>query len=1062
MLGPPTSPIARPRPPSQSRRSSGMSAPNTPARLRTQSHTPARTHRSLLSPTDAELAPPPYSKENTQQRPNPRHSLTEIDDMLNVAGSVVRNRERVPVIDNLLFIALITTCIVELDAAALASRSLLEENKLMFAKREALLARLPISNRNSLSSTPPPERQHSNRSSSWSTCSDESDNDNSTATATPFRDMSIPLPIDPLEAHRVITPSHSASNSIDISAVVASSSPFEPPAARLAPTQAERIAALHAGLVSPPPSHPPRPRSASSRRVSVSPAAVSHLQDANAALLARVQELEDATAKAQSEGAARMRRLQAEAESLRARLGEAEKANEGLRTEAEKEKEKQRVRAQSAGPRPGRREKSIEEKEEGVKDFAPSATWRPEFRSLRGGSVRPAVPARSATTSSTVSRGPRAGGGPVRAQTSIGAPTPASTPVRAGRAQSSLSPPPTRNSPTSPLRHAPIRPSGLRHQRSNSFAGLGKSFQASLEEARRAVATIEEGATDAETGGTSPKAGVNPKLASKPSSTRSGAAAVMFPTFSDEEVKMDAEQGLDMSPSATRVLAQELVAKINELRATNEEVQQQRDNLKQMLETAQAEADDLKRVCERLEHEVEVERSGSGGGSDGETRAPRPERPGLQLNIPPLEVGEPEPSWAGSVRGRKKGGGGALLDLAAELGAELQGSSKIPSAMHMTVGLTWHRTDDKNATDAAPAVPAAVDLASELMNASMTMSKPSTPTSTVFGIAPRSRRPSISVKPPASTKRALGGRGLATRAKTNPRRVRKSLSSVVFNGGKALPSPVSSPTAADAPVTPAKNKEEAEEEFLTPRTEFVTPLMTPMNVTIHQQEVYLTPASTLRVPGGLSALAVASPVTDDEDAPEPGPSKSKEDGTMAQLRAALDPLFSGVIQGQGGLAAPQPSHAIRRKQSQLRLLLSKDEPLEPWETKIRDLYSEIKAFEQEDPGMSSAGEDTRKFSRRARALGRMSLRRRVTGAEDYASDYAADDSEVGDRVVSRRQEEEQKRLAGFQLARKFQQKSMSTFLEVLLLVQFAVVLVVFVYTAVRRGPKAVLGNKRVR
>ncbi|KAF8759527.1 hypothetical protein RHS01_02146 [Rhizoctonia solani] len=969
MLGPPTSPIARPRPPSQSRRSSGMSAPNTPARLRTQSHTPARTHRSLLSPTDAELAPPPYSKENTQQCPNPRHSLTEIDDMLNVAGSVVRNRERVPVIDNLLFIALITTCIVELDAAALASRSLLEENKLMFAKREALLARLPISNRNSLSSTPPPERQHSNRSSSWSTCSDESDNDNSTATATPFRDMSIPLPIDPLEAHRVITPSHSASNSIDISA-------------------AERIAALHAGLVSPPPSHPPRPRSASSRRVSVSPAAVSHLQDANAALLARVQELEDATAKAQSEGAARMRRLQAEAESLRARLGEAEKANEGLRTEAEKEKEKQRVRAQSAGPRPGRQEKSIEEKEEGVKDFAPSATWRPEFRSLRGGSVRPAVPARSATTSSTVSRGPRAGGGPVRAQTSIGAPTPASTPVRAGRAQSSLSPPPTRNSPTSPLRHAPIRPSGLRHQRSNSFAGLGKSFQASLEEARRAVATIEEGATDAETGGTSPKAGVNPKLASKPSSTRSGAAAVMFPTFSDEEVKMDAEQGLDMSPSATRVLAQELVAKINELRATNEEVQQQRDNLKQMLETAQAEADDLKRVCERLEHEVEVERSGSGGGSDGETRAPRPERPGLQLNIPPLEVGEPEPSWAGSVRGRKKGGGGALLDLAAELGAELQ--------------------DDKNATDAAPAVPAAVDLASELMNASMTMSKPSTPTSTVFGIAPRSRRPSISVKPPA----------------------------VVFNGGKALPSPVSSPTAADAPVTPAKNKEEAEEEFLTPRTEFVTPLMTPMNVTIHQQEVYLTPASTLRVPGGLSALAVASPVTDDEDAPEPGPSKSKEDGTMAQLRAALDPLFSGVIQGQGGLAAPQPSHAIRH------------------------LYSEIKAFEQEDPGCRRLVKIPEVQSSRTRIGTHVSQKTGHRG-EDYASDYAADDSEVGDRVVSRRQEEEQKRLAGFQLARKFQQKSMSTFLEVLLLVQFAVVLVVFVYGRAA-GSQGVLGNKRVR
>ncbi|CAE6366000.1 unnamed protein product [Rhizoctonia solani] len=1045
MLGPPTSPIARPRPPSQTRRSSGMSAPNTPARLRTQSHTPARNRASLLSPTDAEAAPPPYSKENTEQRPSPRHSLTEIDDMLNVAGSVVRNRER------------------ELDAAALASRSLLEENKLMFAKREALLARLPISTRASVSSTPPAERQHSNRSSSWSTCSDESDNDNSTATATPFRDMSIPLPADPLEAHRVITPSHSASNSLDISAAGASLSPLQPPAARLAPTQAERIAALHAGLVSPPPSHPPRPRSAASRRVSVSPAAVSHLQDANAALLARVQELEDATAKAQTEGAARMRRLQAEAESLRARLGEAEKANEGLRTEAEKEKEKQRARAQSAGPRQNRREKSVEESEEGVKDFAPSATWRPEFRSLRGGSVRPVVPARSATTSATVSRGSRVVTGPVRAQSSIGAPTPNSTPVRASRAQSSLSPPPTRNTPTSPLRHTPIRPSGLRHQRANSFAGLGKSFQTSLEEARRAVATIEEGATDAENGGASPKAGPSPKLKSnpllvvKPSPRRSRTGAIMFPTFSDEEVKIEGEEALDMSPSATRALAQELVAKINELRATNEEVQHQRDSLKDMLEAAQAEADDLKRVCERLEHEVEVERSGSGGGSDGESRAPRPDRPELQLDIPPIGADEAEPSWAGSVRGRKRGGGGALLDLAAELGAELQGSSKIPSAMHVTVGLTWHRTDDRNTTDTAPVA----DLASELMNASITTSKPSTPTGTTFGLAPRSRRPSISVKPPGSTKRALGNRGLATRAKTNPRRVRKSLSSVMFNGGKALPSPVSSPTAVDAPMTPSKNKEEGEEEFLTPRSEFVTPLVTPLHPTNQQQEVYLTPASTLRVPGGLSTLTVASPVTDDEDIAEPGPSRVKEDSTMAQLRAALDPLFTGVVQGQGGLAAPQPSHVIRRKQSQLRLLLSKDEPLEPWETKIRDLYSEIKAFEQEDPGMSSAGEDTRKFSRRARALGRMSLRRRVTGAEDYASDYAADDSEVGDRVVSRR-EDEQKRLAGFQLARKLQQKSMSTFLEVLLVVQFAVVLVVFVYTAVRRGPKAVLGNKRSR
>ncbi|CEL59248.1 hypothetical protein RSOLAG1IB_03181 [Rhizoctonia solani AG-1 IB] len=1023
MLGPPTSPISRPRPPSQTRRSSGMSAPNTPARLRTQSHTPGQTRSSLLSPTDAELAPPPYSKENTEQRPKPRHSLTEIDDMLNVAGSVVRNRER------------------ELDAAALASRSLLEENKLMFAKREALLARLPTGTRTSISTSPPVERQHSNRSSSWSTCSDESDNDNSTATATPFRDMSIPLPADPLEAHRIITPSHSASNSLDLSA---SPNPFQSPAARLAPTQAERIAALHAGLVSPPPTHPPRPRSAASRRVSVSPAAVSHLQDANTALLARVQELEEATAKAQTDGAARMRRLQAEAESLRARLGEAEKANEGLRTEVEKEKEKEkekRVRAHSAGPRQGRRETNTEQSTEGVKDFAPSATWRPEFRSLRGGSPRPAVPTRSATASSTISRGSRVITSPVRAQSSTGAPTPNSTPVRASRAQSSLSPPPIRNTPTSPFRHTPVRPSGLRNQRANSFAGMGKSFQDSLEEARRAVATIDEGATDAENGGTSPKAGLSPKLKSnpllvvKPSPGRSRGSAVMFPTFSDEEVKMEAEEALDMSPSATRALAQELVAKINELRATNEEVQQQRDSLKGMLEAAQAEADDLKRVCERLEHEVEVERSASGGGSDGENRAPQPERPGLQLDIPSLEVDESEPSWAGSVRGRKKGGNGALLDLAAELGAELQ--------------------DNRDTTDAAPVV----DLASELMNASMTSSKPSTPTATTFGLAPRSRRPSISVKPPASTKRALGNRGLATRAKTNPRRVRKSLSSVVFNGGKALPSPVSSPTAADPPMTPSKNKDEPEEEFLTPRSEFVTPLMTPLHPSNQQQEVYLTPASTLRVPGGLGALTVASPVTDDEDAAEPGPSKSNEGGTMAQLRAALDPLFNGVVQGQGGLAAPQPSHAVRRKQSQLRLLLSKDEPLEPWETKLRDLYSDIKAFEQEDPGMSSAGEDTRKFSRRARALGRMSLRRRVTGAEDYASDYAADDSEVGDRVVSRREEEE-KRLAGFQLARKLQQKSMRTFLEVLLLVQFAVVLVVFVYTAVRRGPKAVLGNKR--
>ncbi|KAG8688506.1 hypothetical protein FRC11_005315 [Ceratobasidium sp. 423] len=1028
-----------------------MSAPNTPARLRTQSHTPSRARPTLLSPTAAGVPPPPYSKEN-EQRPNPRHSLTEIDDMLNVAGSVVRNRER------------------ELDAAALASRSLLEENKLMFAKREALLARLPISSRTSVSSsTPPVERQHTNRSSSWSTCSDDSDNDNSTATATPFRDMTVPLPADPLEAHRVVTPTHSTRNSIDIGALGISSSPLQPPAARLVPTQAERIAALHAGLASPPPSHPPRPKSAASRRVSVSPAAVSHLQDANAALLARVQELEEATAKAQSEGAARMRRLQAEAESLRARLGEAEKANEGLRTEAEKEKEKQRVRAQSAGARQHRREKSIEKAEETVRDFAPDATWRPEFRSLRGGSPRPFVPARAATTmSATVSRGSRVGPGPVRAQSSVGAPTPTSTPVRrAGRAQSNTSPPSVRNTPTSPLKHTPIRPSGLRHQRANSFAGMGKSFQASLEEARRAVTIIEEGMTDAENGGTSPKTGLSPKLMSNPlleigtgpaSPTSLNAGVVAFPSVSDEEVKIGTDGGLDMSPSATRALAQELVAKINELRSTNEEIQHQRDNLKDMLEAAQAEADELKRVCERLEHEVEVERSASGGGSDGETRAPRPERPGLQLEIPPLATDEPEPSLTGSVRGRKRGGGrnGALLDLAAELGAELQGSSMVPSALHMTIGLTWHRTDDGNATDAAPPV----DLASELMNASMDASKPSTPTATTFGLAPRSRLPSISIKSSGSTKRALGGRGLATRAKTNPRRLRKSLSSVIFNGGKALPSPVSSPTAVDSPSTPARNREEAEEGFVTPRSEFVTPLMTPSNPTNQEQEVYLTPVSTLRVPGGLNAFT-APPMSDDEDV-APGPSKPKEDSTMAQLRAGLDPLFTGVVQGQATLVPPsQPSPAVKRKQSQLRLLMSKEESLEPWETKLRDLYSEIKAFEQEDPGMSSAGEDTRKFSRRARALGRMSLRRRVGRAEDYASDYAADDSEIGERVVSRR-EEEQKRVAGFELARKLQRKSMSTFLEVLLLVQFAVVLIVFVYTAVRRGPKAVLGNKRVK
>ncbi|CAE6412257.1 unnamed protein product [Rhizoctonia solani] len=1028
MLGP-NSPISRPRPPSQTRRPSNMPAVTSPARPRTQSHTPSRGR-----PATTTEAPPPYTKESTEKRPNPRHSLTEIDDMLNVAGSVVRNSER------------------ELDAAALASRSLLEENKRMFAMREALLARLPISPRNSLSSPSPPiERQHTHRSSSWSTCSDDSDHDNSTATATPFRDMTVPLPHDPLEAHRVVTPTHSASNSIDVTI------PFLPPAARLVPTQAERIAALHAGLVSP--SHPPRPRSAASRRVSVSPAAVSHLQDANAALLARVQELEEATAKAQTDGAARMRRLQAEAESLRARLGEAEEANEGLRTEAEQEKEKRRVRAQSAGARQYRQE-GTGKAEETVRDFAPSATWRPDFRSLRGGSPRPAVPARATTMSPAVSRGSRPGASPARAQSSISASTPTSTPPRrAGRAYSSASPPSSvRTSPTSPLRHTPVRPSGLRNQRANSLAGLGKSFQASLEDARRAVPTIEEAMTDAENGRTSPKAGLSPKLTNNPlvevtSPVRLGGGVVAFPSVSDEDMKV--VPGLDMSPSATRELAQELVAKINELRATNEEIQFQRDNLKDMLEAAQTEADELKRVCERLEHEVEVERSASGGGSDGETRAHHPQRSGLQLEIPPPEAEEPEPEplLTGSVKGRNKNGGGALLDLAAELGAELQGSSMVPSALHVTVGLTWHGTDEGNATDAAPPV----DLASELMNAS----KPSTPTGTTFGMVPRARRPSISTKNQGSTKRALGNRGLATRAKANPRRIRKSLSSAMF-GGKPLPSPASSPTTFNLLSTPAKNKEEAEEEFVTPRSEFATPLWTPVNPTNPQQEVYLTPVSTLRVPGGLTAIAAASPVTDDDEAPEPGPSKSKEDSMMAQLRAGLDPLFNGVVKGQGGLVPPpQSSPALRRKQSQLRLLIAKDQPLEPWETKLRDLYSEIKAFEQEDPGMSSAGEDSRRFTRRARALGRLSLRRRVTGAEDYGSDYPADDSEVGDRIVKRR-DEEQKRLAGFELAKKLQQKSMSTFLEVLLLVQFAVVLIVFVYTAVRRGPKAVLGNKRSR
>ena len=136
--------------------------------------------------------------------------------------------------------------------------------------------------------------------------------------------------------------------------------------------------------------------------------------------------------------------------------------------------------------------------------------------------------------------------------------------------------------------------------------------------------------------------------------------------------------------------------------------------------------------------------------------------------------------------------------------------------------------------------------------------------------------------------------------------------------------------------------------------------------------------------------------------------------------------------------------------------------MEPWETKLRDLCSDIRSFEQEDAGMSSAGEEAWRGSRRARALGRLTLRRKV---DDGASDYAADDSEACGGAVRKgkraQEEEEAKRVAGFELARKLQQKSMSTFLEVLLLVQFAVVLVVFVYTAVRRGPKAVLGARRV-
>ncbi|QRV72328.1 hypothetical protein RhiJN_00342 [Ceratobasidium sp. AG-Ba] len=985
----------RPRPPSQTRRT-----PTSPLRMRTQSHTPAST---LVDP---DAPPPPYSQ--TNDSPNPRHSLTEIDDMLNVAGSVVRNRER------------------ELDAAALASRSLLEENKLMFAKREALLARLPISPRSSMSSSssmPLPQPQPTNRSSSWSTCSDDSDAELGTsATATPRICASTP---DPLEAHRIVTPTHSASASLDMS-----------PAARLAPTQAERIAALHAGLVSPPLTGRPGP--SSSRRVSVSPAAVSHLQDANAALLARVQELEEATAKAQTDGAARMRRLQAEAESLRARLGEAERANEGLRTEAERERERKvRARTQSAVS-PRRASLSPEP----VVDFAPSATWKPEFRSLRGGSVEPPkTPMKRTLTTPTASS---------RART-----------------QSNVTPS-TRTVPNSPLKHTPVKPSLLRHQRANSAAGLGigkPGASASL------VGTVLEEQSENE-GARSPSVG-----SMKLSPTRGSVGVIAFPSSPDVEE--------DMTPS--RLLAQELVAKINELRSTNEEILQQRDALKDMLSVAEAEADELKRVCERLENEVERHSEGTASGGEGPSgrlsrmsgsdRGKGSDREGgLQLNPLGLdELGEEEmpAEWMGSVRGRKRGG--ALESLAAELGV----SSEIQAP-----------TDDE-VTD-FDARTGGVDLASELMAAAVPPAPP-TPTNKTFGLphgpvtpkrsASRNGRAtpsgsvtsSIAPSVVSSAKRGLGNRGMASRSKTNPRRVRKALSSVVFSsGGKALPSPVSSPTAPEMAVVVSPVEEEQEEgvkgkQVATPllstplkdgeeRKEFVTP------------EVYLTPASSLRLPGGIGFPEL----TDDEDAKVPSPSagRTRTDSTMAQLRAALDPLLANVVQGKSATLAPAPEikldgklAVVRRKPSNLRLLFADERNMEPWETKLRDLYSEIRAMEQDDPGMSSAGEDGGAWrgSRRARALGRLTLRRRVAGVDDGASDYAADDSEACDLVTPvnpTNNKKDQAEPAGFELARKLHQKSMSTFLEVLLMVQFAVVLIVFVYTAVRRGPKAVLATQR--
>ncbi|KAG8740629.1 hypothetical protein FRC10_004087 [Ceratobasidium sp. 414] len=1038
----------RPRPPSQTRRPTGTAVPTSPTRMRTQSHTPSRARVRLAEPD----APPPYSQESHDTPvASQRHLLTEIDDMLTVAGSVVRNRER------------------ELETAALASRSLLEENRLMFAKREALLARLPISPRSSMSAP----QQPTNRSSSWSTCSDDSDADLDTSTATtPRRGASTP---DPLEAHRIVTPTHSAAGSVDLSSAAL------PPAARLVPTQAERIAALHAGLVSPPPTtgHARANSNSSSRRVSVSPAAVAHLQDANTALLGRVQELEEATAKAQTDGAARMRRLQAEAESLRAQLGEAERANEGLRTEAEREREKLRVRTQSAGPGRTPIRRSVDA-EEAPRDFAPSATWRPEFRSLRGG-VRlpeqpeaPKTPKRSLTTSTAASRG--------------------------HRAQPNATPP--RSLTISPLKHTPLKPSLLRHQRANSYhagLGLGKPGAALLPAG--VVGTVLEEQSETEGGSIRSSSVGNSPVSVKPSPTRTSVGILPFPTSAG----VPDEDELDMSPISTRLLAQELVAKINELRSTNEEILHQRDSLKEMLEVAEAEAEELKQVCERLENEIE--RNSEGTASGGEAPSGRMSRASERargsgsdremdrnvrgLELSPLGLGDLDEElpvgWTGSVRGRKRAPGGALESLAAELGvsAEIQAP-----------------TDD-DATDMDARGP--VDLASELMNA--VVPKPVTPTAKTFGLphgpvtpkrsASRSGRvasgtfvtanpgpanssfksttpASIASSTPASVmsatssaKRGLGNRGMATRAKTNPRRVRKALSSVVFNStGKVLPSPVSSPTAPEmvtgpvvsvSPVEEAKTSDKGR-EFMTPdkageeKREFVTP------------EVYLTPVSSLRIPGGVGFPGL----TDDEDAAEsfksPTSGRSRTDSTMAQLRAALDPLLVNVAQGKSGavLALPQPTvgegRLVRRKRSNLGLLFADERNMEPWETKLRDLYSEIRAMEQDDAGMSSAGEDGWRGSRRARALGRLSLRRRV---DDGASDYAADDSEAcSPTQTNNKKVEEEKRAAGFDLARRLHQKSMSTFLEVLLLVQFAVVLIVFVYTAVRRGPKAVLGAQK--